>query len=101
MPDGMIEEIGAALTEEIPHDPRDGHIVNRDLSECHILLNVDRPEIAVAFIGERDDQACPIPSKGMTSSELSTPAREVQPTRIRFWRTSTSLDRWPCGHQPQ
>ena len=68
---GMIWGIGSALTEEIAHDPRDGHIVNRDLAEYHIPVNLDVPEIEVAFIDERDDQACPIQSKGIGELGIS------------------------------
>ena len=62
---GMTWGIGTALTEELVHDPRDGHIVNHDLAEYHIPVNLDVPQIEVAFIEERDDAACPIQSKGI------------------------------------
>ena len=62
---GMTWGIGTALTEELAHDPRDGHIVNNDLAEYHVPVNLDVPQIEVAFIEERDDAACPIQSKGI------------------------------------
>ena len=68
---GMIWGIGAALTEEIAHDPRDGHIVNRDLAEYHIPVNMDVPQLDVAFIDERDDHASPIQSKGIGELGIS------------------------------
>lgn len=68
---GMVWGIGAALTEEIAHDPRDGHIVNRDLAEYHVPVNLDVPQIEVAFLDERDDAACPIQSKGIGELGIS------------------------------
>ncbi len=62
---GMIWGIGSALTEEIAHDPRDGHIVNRDLAEYHVPVNADVPDLDVLFIDERDDQSNPLQSKGI------------------------------------
>jgi len=62
---GMAWGIGTALTEELVHDARDGHIVNRDLAEYHIPVNLDVPQIEVVFLPERDTAACPIQSKGI------------------------------------
>lgn len=62
---GMSWGIGMALTEELVHDPRDGHIVNRDLAEYHVPVNADVPQLDVLFIDERDDAACPLQSKGI------------------------------------
>lgn len=62
---GMIWGIGAALTEDLVFDLRDGHVVNRDLAEYHIPVNADVPPIGVTFLEERDDHACPIQSKGV------------------------------------
>ena len=68
---GMIWGIGSALTEEVMHDPRDGHIVNRDLAEYHIPVHLDVPRLDVAFIDERDDQANPIQAKGIGELGIS------------------------------
>ena len=68
---GMIWGIGTALTEEIMHDPRDGHIVNRDLAEYHMPVNLDVPALDVHFIDERDDQANPIQAKGIGELGIS------------------------------
>lgn len=62
---GMAWGIGTALTEELVHDARDGHIVNRDLAEYHVPVNLDVPQIEVVFLEERDTAACPIQSKGI------------------------------------
>ncbi|MFX0546696.1 xanthine dehydrogenase family protein molybdopterin-binding subunit [Roseovarius sp. S1116L3] len=62
---GMVWGIGMALTEEMVHDPRDGHIVNHDLAEYHLPVNLDVPQLDVILLDERDDWACPIQSKGI------------------------------------
>jgi len=62
---GMVFGIGAALTEEMVHDRRDGHIVNHDLAEYHLPVNLDAPQLEVAFVEERDDWASPLQSKGI------------------------------------
>lgn len=66
---GMTFGIGMALTEAIEHDPRDGHIVNRDLAEYHLPVNRDVPQLEVEFLHERDPWAGPLQSKGI--GELS------------------------------
>lgn len=62
---GMSWGIGMALTEELVHDPRDGHIVNRDFAEYHLPVNADVPQLDVVFLDERDDAGCPMQSKGI------------------------------------
>lgn len=62
---GMVWGIGMALTEELVHDQRDGHIVNQDLAEYHIPVNLDAPQIDVVFLDERDDAANPMQAKGV------------------------------------
>lgn len=62
---GMTFGIGMALTEALMHDPRDGHIVNRDLAEYHVPVNADVPQIDVDLLDERDDFASPIQAKGI------------------------------------
>jgi xanthine dehydrogenase YagR molybdenum-binding subunit len=68
---GMIWGIGAALSEEMVFDLRDGHVVNRDLAGYHIPVNADVPPIGVTFLEERDDHACPIQSKGVGELGIS------------------------------
>ena len=68
---GMVWGIGAALTEELKHDHRDGHIVNHNLAEYHIPVNLDVPQLDVVFIEERDDQASPLQSKGVGELGIS------------------------------
>lgn len=62
---GMTFGIGMALTEELMHDRRDGHIVNRDFAEYHLPVNADVPQIDVVLLEERDDWASPIQAKGI------------------------------------
>lgn len=62
---GMIWGIGMALTEEMLHDPRDGHVVNRDLAGYHIPVSADVPAIDIDLLPERDPWASPMQSKGI------------------------------------
>ncbi|RKF12610.1 xanthine dehydrogenase family protein molybdopterin-binding subunit [Roseovarius spongiae] len=62
---GMTFGIGMALTEELMHDPRDGHIVNRDLAEYHVPVNADVPQLTVNLLEERDPWTNPVQAKGI------------------------------------
>ena len=62
---GMTFGIGCALHEELVHDPRNGKIVNRDLSEYHVPVNADVPQLEVKFLAERDINANPMHAKGL------------------------------------
>jgi xanthine dehydrogenase YagR molybdenum-binding subunit len=62
---GMTFGIGMALTEELIHDRRDGHIVNRDFAEYHLPVNADVPQIEVVLLDERDPWANPLQAKGI------------------------------------
>ena len=62
---GMIWGLGLALTEALEHDPRDGHMVNRDLAEYPLPVNLDVPQLGVHFLEERDDWANPLQAKGI------------------------------------
>ncbi|MEC7793473.1 MAG: xanthine dehydrogenase family protein molybdopterin-binding subunit [Pseudomonadota bacterium] len=62
---GMTWGIGMALTEELTHDRRDGHVVNRDLAGYHAPVNADVPDLEVLFVDERDDWAGPMQAKGI------------------------------------
>jgi xanthine dehydrogenase YagR molybdenum-binding subunit len=69
---GMIWGIGAALHEELAHDPRSGHIVNRDLAGYHVATHADAPrDVQVIFLPERDDQHNPLQSKGIGELGIS------------------------------
>ncbi|WP_103335496.1 xanthine dehydrogenase family protein molybdopterin-binding subunit [Pseudotabrizicola formosa] len=62
---GMTFGIGMALTEAMEHDPRDGHMVTRDLAEYHIPCHADVPHIEVHFLTERDAYVGPLQAKGL------------------------------------
>lgn len=62
---GMIFGIGMALTEELMHDVRDGHLVNHDFAEYHVPVNADVPQLEVILLDERDQWANPLQSKGI------------------------------------
>ncbi|MAU46026.1 MAG: xanthine dehydrogenase [Yangia sp.] len=69
---GMIWGVGSALTEEMAHDPRTGHVVTRDLANYHVPAHADVPgEMTVVFLEERDDMANPIQTKGIGELGIS------------------------------
>ncbi|SNR78107.1 xanthine dehydrogenase family protein molybdopterin-binding subunit [Puniceibacterium sediminis] len=69
---GMIWGIGAALTEEMQNDQRDGHVVTRDLANYHVPSHADVPgDMQVLFLEERDDWANPIQTKGIGELGIS------------------------------
>ncbi len=68
---GMTFGIGAALTEEMVHDVRNGKVVNHDLAEYHVPVNADVPQIEVRFIEERDIHANPLHAKGIGELGIS------------------------------
>ncbi|WAC23814.1 xanthine dehydrogenase family protein molybdopterin-binding subunit [Blastomonas sp. SL216] len=62
---GITWSIGMALTEALEFDPRDGHLVNRDLAEYHVPVHRDVPDLEVLLIEERDEAASIIQAKGI------------------------------------
>jgi xanthine dehydrogenase YagR molybdenum-binding subunit len=68
---GIVFGIGAALTEELVHDPRSGKIVNRDLAEYHVPVHADVPDLDVVFLPERDPFANPLQAKGIGELGIS------------------------------
>ncbi|SFZ86038.1 xanthine dehydrogenase YagR molybdenum-binding subunit [Devosia enhydra] len=68
---GMVFGIGAALTEDLMHDPRNGAIVNHDLAEYHVPVNADIPALKVRFLEERDEKANPLFAKGIGELGIS------------------------------
>ncbi|MFC3579339.1 xanthine dehydrogenase family protein molybdopterin-binding subunit [Sphingomonas hylomeconis] len=68
---GMTFGIGAALTEDLIHDPRNGKLVNRDLAEYHVPVNADVPQLDVVFLEERDVHANPLHAKGIGELGIS------------------------------
>lgn len=74
---GLTFGIGMALTEALVHDPRDGHIVNRDFAEYHLPVNRDVPQIEVELLDERDAFANPLQAKGIGELGISGSAAAV------------------------
>lgn len=68
---GMTFGIGAALSEDLIHDPRNGKLVNRDLAEYHVPVNADVPQLEVVFLEERDVHANPLHAKGIGELGIS------------------------------
>jgi len=91
---GMIFGIGAALTEEMVHDHRDGHIVNHNLAEYHIPVSLDVPQLDVIFLEERDSWANPIQSKGV--GELGISGAGAAITNAIFNATGVRVRAYPA-----
>ncbi|EEB82637.1 xanthine dehydrogenase family protein molybdopterin-binding subunit [Roseobacter sp. GAI101] len=91
---GMIFGIGAALTEELVHDHRDGHIVNHNLAEYHVPVNLDVPQLDVVFLEERDEWANPIQSKGV--GELGISGAGAAITNAIFNATGVRVRDYPA-----
>lgn len=68
---GMTFGIGAALTEGLVHDTRNGKLVNRDLAEYHVPVNADVPQLEVFFVPERDQHSNPLHAKGLGELGIS------------------------------
>jgi len=99
---GMVWGIGMALTEELVHDTRDGHIVNRDLAEYHLPVNLDVPRIDIAFLEERDDWANPLQAKGIGELSICGAAGAVtnaiyNATGVRIRDYPATLDKVLAG----
>ena len=68
---GITFGIGAALSEELAHDPTNGRIVNHDLAEYHVPVNADVPQMDIRFLPERDAWANPLHAKGIGELGIS------------------------------
>ncbi|MBU2533504.1 MAG: xanthine dehydrogenase family protein molybdopterin-binding subunit [Alphaproteobacteria bacterium] len=91
---GMVWGIGMALTEEVMHDPRDGHVVNRDFAEYHIPVNLDAPQLEVVLLDERDDWTNPLQSKGI--GELSICGSAAAITNAIYNATGVRIRDYPA-----
>ena len=61
---GMIMGLGMALMEETQFDPRKGRIMNPSLSEYHLPVHLDVPDIEVIFTDIPDPHA-PMGARGL------------------------------------
>ncbi|KKL51842.1 hypothetical protein LCGC14_2291440, partial [marine sediment metagenome] len=91
---GMTFGIGMALTEELMHDARDGHIVNRDFAEYHLPVNADVPQIDVVLLEERDSWANPLQAKGI--GELGICGAAAAITNAIFNATGVRVRDYPA-----
>jgi xanthine dehydrogenase YagR molybdenum-binding subunit len=99
---GMTFGIGMALTEELIHDRRDGHIVNRDFAEYHLPVNADVPQIEVVLLEERDPWANPLQAKGIGELGICGAAAAVvnaiyNATGVRIRHLPATLDKVLSG----
>lgn len=61
---GIVWGIGMALEEKSLLDERYARYVNSNLSEYHVPVNADIPEIAIELIPEKDEFVSPLGAKG-------------------------------------
>jgi len=99
---GMTFGIGMALTEELLHDKRDGHIVNRDFAEYHLPVNADVPQIEVVLLEERDRWANPLQAKGIGELGICGAAASIvnaihNATGVRVRDLPATLDKVIAG----
>ncbi|URW75675.1 xanthine dehydrogenase family protein molybdopterin-binding subunit [Sphingomonas donggukensis] len=99
---GIVFGIGAALTEEMVHDPRTGQVVNHDLAEYHVPANADVPMLGVDFLVERDPWANPLQAKGIGELGISGAAAAVanaiyNATGVRVRELPITLDKLLAG----
>ncbi|MCG6114561.1 MAG: xanthine dehydrogenase family protein molybdopterin-binding subunit [Mesorhizobium sp.] len=99
---GMTFGIGMALTEELLHDRRDGHIVNRDFAEYHLPVNADVPQIEVVLLEERDRWANPLQAKGIGELGICGAAASIvnaihNATGVRVRDLPATLDKVIAG----
>jgi xanthine dehydrogenase YagR molybdenum-binding subunit len=100
---GMVWGIGTALHEQLEHDPRTGHIANRDLANYHVAAHADVPrDLTATFLEERDDHANPMQSKGVGELGISGSAAAVlnaihDATGVRVRQVPATPDRILAG----
>jgi xanthine dehydrogenase YagR molybdenum-binding subunit len=73
---GIIMGIGMALTEETLFDERRGRIMNPSLSEYHVPVNLDVPDIEVVFLNIPDEHA-PYGARGIGEIGITGTAAAV------------------------
>jgi xanthine dehydrogenase YagR molybdenum-binding subunit len=73
---GIIMGIGMALTEETLFDERRGRIMNPSLSEYHVPVNLDVPEIDVHFLNTPDEHA-PYGARGIGEIGITGAAASI------------------------
>jgi xanthine dehydrogenase YagR molybdenum-binding subunit len=95
---GMTFGIGMALTEELIHDRRYGHVVNRDFAEYHLPVNADVPQIEIVLLEERDPWANPLQAKGIGELGICGAAASIvnaiyNATGVRIRHLPATLDK--------
>jgi xanthine dehydrogenase YagR molybdenum-binding subunit len=62
---GIIWGVGQALLEKSETDPTLGRFLNRNYSGYLVPTNADIPDLDVIFVGEFDEEASPLGTKGL------------------------------------
>lgn len=71
---GMVWGIGMALLESSHIDPRDGRVVNANISDYLVPVNADVPALDATFLSAQDAIASPIGVKGLPMPCSTRPA---------------------------
>jgi xanthine dehydrogenase YagR molybdenum-binding subunit len=74
---GLVWGIGFALTEHAARDERTGRIVTRDLSDYHLPVHGDMPDIEVIQIPEEDPNMNELGVKGIGEIGMSGTAAAI------------------------
>jgi xanthine dehydrogenase YagR molybdenum-binding subunit len=103
---GMVFGLGAALTEAIVIDKRDGFFVNCNLAEYHVATHADVPAIDAVFVPELDDRSSAMKSKGIgelgicgAGAAVANAVYNATGIRIRDYPLTLDkiLDGWESG----
>jgi xanthine dehydrogenase YagR molybdenum-binding subunit len=62
---GIIWGVGQALLEKSETDPIMGRFMNRNYSGYLVPTNADIPDLDILFVGEFDEEASPLGTKGL------------------------------------
>ena len=81
----MIMGIGMALSEEALFDARSGRIMNASLSDYHVPVHLDVPEIDVIWTGIPDPRA-PLGARGIGEIGITGVGRGDRQRRLQRYR---------------
>lgn len=90
---GMVWGISMALHEGSLPDHHYGRFMNHNLSEYHISVNADVPELEVIFVEEHDDIVNPLGVKGLGEIGIVGVAAAI--SNAVFHATGKRVREWP------
>jgi len=81
------------MHEESIMDPNIGRFMNHNLSEYHVSVNADIPELEVIFVEEHDDIVNPLGVKGL--GEIGIVGVPAAIANAVFHATGKRIREWP------